>query len=136
MSPKIGSFKLNKWTLKFEFRKSEKNPSQGFVYRWYIENFRHLSWNLSLGETGPFFWQFRRFFSIFRVRANFECHLKVTLIDFRKSAKILPRERSKGDILKYLDIYLKNWAQDRMPRFVVFGAFFGHFSKFFGVKKG
>ena len=49
--------------------------------------------------------------------------LKVNRIEFRKSEKILPREWSKGVILKILAIYLENWALERMPRFVVFRAF-------------
>ena len=132
MSPKIGSFKLNKWTLKFEFRKSEKNPSQGFVYRWYIENFRHLSWNLSLGETAPFFYNLGAFSAFWGLGAILSELLKVIHIDFRKSGKILPREWSEGDTLKFRTCILKKWVQERMPRFVVYVAFLAIFQRFLG----
>ena len=37
--------------------------------------------------------------------------------EFRKFEKIIPRDLSIDDILKILDVYLENQAQERLPSF-------------------
>ena len=57
------------------------------------------------------------------VKGNFKWALKVNWINFRNTQKILSRESSKSVIIKFLVIYLENWAFEGMPSLVVFEAF-------------
>ena len=62
--------------------------------------------------------------------------LRVNRIDFGKSEKILPRESSKGVTFQFLAINLENWALERIPHFIVFGAFMAIFQRFWGKRGG
>ena len=71
MRSQIGSFKLNKWAFKLEFRISEKIlPTHLSTY--VILNILDIYLENEVQERLPRFLLFRRFFSIFGVKGNFE----------------------------------------------------------------
>ena len=97
MSSKNGS--LEPKVIPYDFSTSE--PILLIVHEndlfWYITAIFNMK-----------FWKKHPAFSV--LRAISSELLKINRIEFRKSEKILPREWSKGVILKILAIYLENWA--------------------------